>query len=118
MRFRLTIQKTPFASSWTTVAEADSINSLDFSRGVHKCYYWHLWVTCDDGKEVMAARIDWSPSAVHVVSNEHSGDNILVYEHWKIIPTLRAAIHYNEMFGFYKDSSKVKPMCCVCPLDS
>ena len=118
MRFRLTAHKAPYAGSWITVAESDSINSLDFSRGTHKCYYWNLWVTCDDGKEVMAARIDWSPSAAYLVYNEYSGDNICVYDHWRIIPIVRAVINYNEMFNYYKNSTLVNRICVVQPLDS
>jgi hypothetical protein len=110
MRFKLT-KDTPFKS---IVAEADSINSLDFSCRLHHCNYWSLWVTCDDGIEILAARIDWTPSAAYIVHNELSGDEICTHDHYMIIPIVRAAINYNQMFNHYNDSTHVKP-CRVYP---
>lgn len=112
MRFKLTKQDNPFKP--VAVAEADSINTLDFSHYLHHCAEWAVWVTCDDGVEVLAALIDWSPSASYIVCNEHSGDEICTHDHWMVVPIVRAVINYNEMFGFYKDSNQVKP-CRVYP---
>ncbi len=96
------------------VAQADSINTLDFSHHLHHCNDWSVFVTCDDGIEVLAARIDWSPSASYIIHNEYSGDEICTHDHWMVVPIVRAVINYNEMFGFYQDSKKVKP-CLVYP---
>jgi hypothetical protein len=108
MRFKLTKQ------FGVIVAEADSINTLDFSHHLHHCIDWAVWVTCDDGIEVLAALIDWSPSASYIVYNEHSGDEICTHDHWMVVPIVRAVINYNTMFSFYTDSTLVKP-CRVYP---
>jgi hypothetical protein len=71
-------------------------------------------VVCDDGREVLAAWVEWPPSAAYVVRNEHSGDEICTHDHWMVVPIVRAVINYNDMFGFYKDSKLVKP-CKVFP---
>lgn len=105
MRFKL--GKHTVAFDPVIIAESDNIDELDFSD-LHNCNEWSIWVVCD-GKDLLAAVVNWASSSRYVMYNEASGDRFYIASHSMIIPTVKFAVAYNHLFHNFTTPCRVFP---------
>ncbi len=79
---------------------ADNVESLDYSR-LHRCERWSIWVYWSDESSFRIVDVDWSSGSGYTFYNEFTKERCCICKHDHIIPMIKGAVFYNNIFNRY-----------------
>ncbi len=94
---------------------ADCPNELGYHK-LHHCHEWCVYVRWDDGSRFKVVEVNWSGGASYCFNDPYVEDQCHIKEHDHIIPMVRGALFYNNLFSRYA-SCRVAKTIFVFPVD-
>jgi hypothetical protein len=93
---------------------ADCPNELEYHK-LHHCQDWCVYVHWDDAVKFKVAAVNWAGGASYCFHDPYTDDRCCIREHDHIIPMVRGALFYNNLFSRYA-SCRVAKTISVFPV--